>query len=356
MAGRRAFKMYRPGEDEDEHANTSWKIAYADFVTAMMAFFLMLWLITALTQEQRQALADYFSAISISSAQSGAGDIFSGRAVFSDEGSLTEPVGHELETNPDEVLPVQAPVGPTTAKPDAPEQQQFLVCTTAESVKDRMDAQTMARLEQLAAGSAATTIAPAKPQTSAPNSEPSPAKQQEKASLGKQILSIWGETSWQAQSDAAIFEDVQDDLQQRLHAAVELRDLSDAVRIEQTPAGLRIQITDRPGFAMFPSGRTELTARARDLLRLLAEALGPVPNPLTIAGHTDARPYRGAGYSNWELSSDRAHAARRLLQGAGIGEARVARVAGFADKDPILPDAPMDAKNRRISITLMRRD
>ncbi len=335
--------------DDEEASNQSWKIAYADFVTAMMAFFLMLWLITALTKEQREALADYFSAIAVSSAQSGAGDMFDGTAVLAEDGSLTEPIGHRLETDPNIVVPIKAPVGPRTEAPALPDSTDFLACVPASSVRDRVDDATFTQMSALAASSSiASASSQASTASTASTAPPRP-------TIGQQILSIWGETPWQQNNDRAVFQTVEREVGEALSAAIELRDIADSVRIEETPEGLRIQITDQNGFAMFDLGGTALSERAARLLSTIAAELQATPNRLAIAGHTDARPYRGAGYSNWELSSDRAHAARRLLLQTGIDSARIARVDGFADREPLIENAPLDPRNRRISITLLRR-
>ena len=106
---------------------------------------------------------------------------------------------------------------------------------------------------------------------------------------------------------------------------------------------------------MFPSGSASMNERSRQLLSLVAHVVAPLDNKLSIAGHTDATPYQGrADYSNWELSTDRANAARRALVNAGVDDKRIENVSGRADTDPKIKDNPLSPENRRISIVLLR--
>ncbi len=121
-----------------------------------------------------------------------------------------------------------------------------------------------------------------------------------------------------------------------------------------TPEGLRIQLLDAENTPMFASGSADLDERARALLVKVAGVLAKLPEPIAITGHTDAAPYKGGDRTNWELSSERANATRRLLTEAGLPEARFASVSGRADRDPLLPADPMAAANRRIAIVVQR--
>ena len=104
---------------------------------------------------------------------------------------------------------------------------------------------------------------------------------------------------------------------------------------------------------MFASGSSVLAPGMKRLLRLVAGMAASVPNPVAVGGHTDAYPFQHGSYSNWELSADRANAARRVLEEAGIPDARIVRVLGLADRQPLIPETPTAASNRRISILLM---
>ena len=135
----------------------------------------------------------------------------------------------------------------------------------------------------------------------------------------------------------------------------ELTQLQDSLIVEQTPEGLRIQLVDQAGYSMFALGSAQPNEQTRRLVQLVSRVVTQMDNKISISGHTDSRPYRAAnGYTNWELSSDRANAARRLLIESGLGANRIALVQGRADTDPLLPTEPESEQNRRISIVLLR--
>jgi chemotaxis protein MotB len=155
--------------------------------------------------------------------------------------------------------------------------------------------------------------------------------------------------------EQAAFDAAKAELLNALSEAPELVSFSDSLIIDQTPEGLRIQIIDREQSAMFASGSASLFPTATRLLELVARSLEGLPNRLSIRGHTDARPFApGAAYDNWRLSSDRANATREALVAAGIASTRIANVMGKADAEPLFPEDPMDARNRRISLVMLR--
>lgn len=120
-----------------------------------------------------------------------------------------------------------------------------------------------------------------------------------------------------------------------------------------TPEGLRIDLTEGPNGTFFESGSPELNHDGQDLLSILAQELGKLPNKISVEGHTDAKPYaKGSNYGNWELSADRANSARRLLQRNGVGENQVTEVRGFADERPLDAKNPFDPSNRRVSLVV----
>ena len=126
--------------------------------------------------------------------------------------------------------------------------------------------------------------------------------------------------------------------------------------VDQTPEGLRIQIVDEEGKAMFPLGAAKMFERTQALLAKVAQVVNKLPNKIAVTGHTDATPFRSVreGYGNWELSTERALASRRALIEGGLSVDRIARVTGRADKDLLIPEIPGSPRNRRISIILLR--
>lgn len=151
------------------------------------------------------------------------------------------------------------------------------------------------------------------------------------------------------------------DLKQRLQKSInqlnDLKTLSKQIEITVTPEGLRIELLETRNGSFFTTGSAELNSNGREILAVLATQLGMVPNRVSIEGHTDARPYAGgANYGNWELSTDRANAARRLMQQTGLRANQVSQVRGYADQRLRVPNNPLDPSNRRISLIVQYLD
>ncbi|MGB0694121.1 MAG: flagellar motor protein MotB [Rhodospirillaceae bacterium] len=295
----------------------AWKVAYADFVTAMMAFFLLLWLLNSVTEEQLEGISNYFAPTAISFSPSGAGGLLGGQvlgdgASQSDSGSpsvdLTLPPptigsGGDDFTDPNE----GSEASEDGADQDVAQGQQDSLPGTAEEVGDL-------------AGASEQALAAA--QEAAENAE---------------------------------FEATAQEIQQAIQGLPELQALGKNLMVDQTPEGLRIQLVDQDGLSMFPSGSSNPADHTRRLLGVVATAIRDLPNKISVAGHTDNVPFNTAnGYGNWELSADRALASRRVLLGAGLADGRIERVEGKASMDPLLPDNPGDPQNRRITVTLLR--
>ena len=144
---------------------------------------------------------------------------------------------------------------------------------------------------------------------------------------------------------------LKEELQKRIHQMSNFDKLKDQIEITVTPDGLRIELLETETGTFFDLGSSEPNENGKGLLSLLAQELGRLPNQISIEGHTDAKPFSGrSGYSNWELSSDRANAARRLMQQEGVRQDQVAQVRGFAAQLPRNPGDPLDPSNRRISV------
>jgi chemotaxis protein MotB len=256
----------------------AWKIAYADFVTAMMAFFLLMWLLGSTAEGDKKGIADYFNSplkVALLGGGSGSGD----------SSSVVKGGGTDLTRTSGQVKKGDI---------EAPRKTFQLKALKAEQRRAEL-----ARLEQ----------------------------------LKKKV-------------------------EDQLAASPKLAAMKSQIRMDMTRDGLRIQIVDELNRPMFDSGSSVLKPYMRDLLRDIGAVLAEVPNHLTLEGHTDAQPFGGGerGYSNWELSSDRANASRRELAEGGLPESRVLLVQGMASSvllDPAEPDSPA---NRRISIIVMNRD
>jgi len=137
----------------------------------------------------------------------------------------------------------------------------------------------------------------------------------------------------------------------------DLKKLSKQIRIDVNPEGLRVQFVEFDDSLFFEVGSARLKPALTRLLAIVGETVGKLPNGVIVEGHTDQRAYagNGSGYTNWELSSERANSARRILETSGIDAAHIMRVIGYADRDPLVPDNPLDPTNRRVSVIVKRR-
>ncbi len=143
---------------------------------------------------------------------------------------------------------------------------------------------------------------------------------------------------------------VKEQLQQAMKQMTDFEKLKSHIEMTVTTEGLRIELSESASGTFFDSGSTTLKGDGSNLLITLAQELGKLPNKISLEGHTDSQPYASLTYSNWELSADRANAARRVMQANGIRADQVTQVRGFADQHLRKPEAPLDSANRRISI------
>ena len=321
---------------EGGHHGGAWKVAYADFVTAMMAFFLLMWLLNATTAEQRSGIADYFSPTNqMASVKSGFGAPFGGHTP-NDEGSLASDRG---------VVSVMNEKARPSFELDDDDSDTPAAAATMPTDNPDVNTRT-SHGPRRAAGGAADKEAP-KPGdqlTPASAAGPQDAKEAQDAQLRADA----------ARKERAQFEDAAKQLHDAIAKDPAFADLAHQLAIDITPEGLRIQILDDDKQPMFAMGSSVLNDRARALLLKVVPVLMKLPEPLSITGHTDATPFRGGDRSNWELSAERANATRRLLADAGVPEGRVQTVSGQADREPLLPADPLAAANRRISLVVLR--
>ena len=255
----------------------AWKIAYADFMTAMMAFFLLMWLLGSTSEGELKGLADYFNT-PLKIAMSGGSGSGSSASIITGGGSdLTKASGQ-------------------TRKSDAERNREKMTPEEARAAAAKQDE---IRIKAL-----------------------------------------------QSKIDAIITN------------TPRLNEFRSQIRIDLTPDGLQIQIVDDQNRPMFDSGSALVKPYMRDILRDIGAALGEVENRISLAGHTDAAVYGNGdrGYSNWELSADRANASRRELVAAGMPDAKLSRVVGLAASDLLEPENPRAPANRRITITILTRE
>ncbi|WP_282609046.1 flagellar motor protein MotB [Pelagibius sp. Alg239-R121] len=287
----------------------AWKIAYADFVTAMMAFFLLMWLLANTSEEQKEGIADYFTPNPrVSSSTSGSDGVLAGRTMSPDGAMISErsAIGVEVTLGPSEEAVDDPDAPPGEPDPDAP------VTETAEAKAAR-------EAEEAAAA----------------------------AALAEQKAKFEEETEQFEAAEAA--------LKQAIEEAPELAELVNNLVVDHTPEGLRIQLVDQSRKSMFPSGKADPFEHTTELMGLVVKAVSNLPQKISIKGHTDATPFRGDdGYTNWELSTDRANASRRALISEGLAPDRVVSVVGRAAQDPLIVEDPTSPQNRRISIILLR--
>ncbi len=314
------------------HHGGAWKVAYADFVTAMMAFFLLLWLLNATTEEQKMGISNYFDPSAISrSSRSGSGGVLGGT-------SVTVPGALKSASSPP-MISTPAQTRPQAERTEANEPDS----DDPDHIESKFGSQ------ELESGSRYSEIGSGPEKGQGPESESGSGKTRQ-AQLNEQQLA-----EAMAQRERQQFEIAEEQLRTAIESDPSLSGLNENIVVEQTPDGLRIQIVDQEERAMFPLGGSNMYDYTQQLMDKVSQVIGRLPNKITITGHTDALPYRASnGYTNWELSADRANASRRALVAAGLPEDRIGWVVGKADKDPFVPEDPRSAQNRRISIVLLR--
>ncbi len=338
--GKASIVIRREEIIEAGHHGGAWKVAYADFVTAMMAFFLLMWLLNATTEEQRRGIADYFSPVVGSTKNpAGQGGPFGGHTPY-DNGPLLSDQGALA------VMNARAP--PTNVENDDSD-------TPAQTMNWRDPGQS--EVPPDATESARPALPPAPDQPSPGSTGPTSVAQQmltESHGPAATPPTDAAAVASAAAQERAAFKAAAAEIKQSLEADPAFAELSHQLAVDVTRNGLRVQILDDDQHPMFATGSAVVNDRARQLLRKVAPILLRLPERLAITGHTDGAPYRGGDRSNWELSAERANATRRILVEAGMPETRVRSVTGDADRDPLLPATPLAAANRRIAITVLR--
>jgi chemotaxis protein MotB len=259
------------------HHGGAWKIAYADFVTAMMAFFLLMWLLGSVTRGDLQGISDYFrTPLKVAlSGGTGAGD----------STALIRAGGKDLTRADDQQL----------RRGEMPPRKQVLNAAAARAAVAKEDGQRLKALK----------------------------------SRVEEVIDL----------------------------NPVLRQYRNQLLVDITSEGLRIQVVDELNRPMFDLGSAQLKPYARDILLALSPTLNGVPNAISLTGHTDAKPYASGerGYSNWELSADRANASRKVLVAGGIDEGKLKRVVGMSSAVLFDGNDPLNPVNRRIAIIVLTR-
>ncbi len=273
----------------------AWKIALADMMTAMMAFFLLMWLLGATNADQRKSIADYFkptsltkSAITVNNT-SGSTGLMGGQSII-DETAL--PLA-AAQTSLFQVLQPRENTGSKDSDKD----------------KEKSDA----------------------------------LSQEEKARIA-------------SESDKSNFEKLEKELKEKLSQNSELAKLKENVVFSREKDGLRIEIIDKADFSMFGLGDTQLTPKSMALIEEISRSLAVMPNSIRVRGHTDAQAFAGTGRNNWSLSAERADITRQIMIRKGVEESKITRIEGVADKEPFVASDPLDSRNRRISVTVQYRE
>ncbi|MCG8315279.1 MAG: flagellar motor protein MotB [Pseudomonadales bacterium] len=266
----RRVKRYKHG-----HHGGAWKVAFADFAVAMMAFFLVLWLMEATTVEQKMAISGYFN----------------DPTAFTEGGS---PYVIDLEGS------LKKSDGEKEGESAAPKQEQEAVAQGNVIDEDTVQ-------------------------------------------------------DWAQQIEYRKFQELRRQLQAKIEKNPELEKFKDQIIMEITDDGLQIQIVDRDSRPMFDSGSDEIKSHMQNILFALGKTIGNVPNSISISGHTDAAVFtERRDYSNWELSAERANAARRSLQQSGIKQEQISQVVGLSSSVLFDKDDPLNPVNRRISILVLK--
>ena len=274
----------------------AWKIALADMMTAMMAFFLLMWLLGSSNEDQRKSIADYFKPSSQSNVTMGK---LAGSDGLLGGNSIIDPEGFPFSAKQTGLLNMVTPRsqgGPTENDPSP---------KGADSKEEGQDGENKSK-----AGAEA--------------------------------------------ADKANFDKMEKEIKEAMAKNPKLDKLKEQVSFARDKDGLRIEIIDKADFAMFGMGTTTMTPRAQALLAEVSKTLAAMPNKVAIRGHTDSVQFANTDdRNNWSLSAERAEETRKIIEKKGIPSSRFAKIEGVADTAPYNPNDPKDPRNRRISITVM---
>lgn len=395
------------GDHDEGHHGGVWKIAFADFMTAMMCFFLVMWLINASNEETKAAVASYFNPVKLvdrNASPKSLEDVGEGPEVGAEaEAARTEGGGaaqagpsanegtvdsSDIKKEADEKLfadpyAVLAEIasdtgikqnisekgeggaqlaGPATgASGGEAYRDPFAPDFWSQQVALPDDAEASAEPERTVEGGAGGDPAadaepkaqPAEPPPQTAHAEPTPAMGPAPAPRPEPEAARPEPAKSEPPQPTAETVKAADQIRRELAEALLPSDrMKDGISVVATDKGVQVSVTDQLEFGMFEIGSAMPRRELVLAMEKISQAIGKQNGTVTISGYTDARPYKGGGYDNWRLSTSRAHSAYYMLVRAGLDERRVTEVAGFADRKPKDPANPLAAVNRRIEILL----
>jgi Flagellar motor protein len=364
------------GDHEDGHHGGVWKIAFADFMTAMMCFFLVMWLINASNEETKAAVASYFNPVKLvdrNASRKSLEDVVSdAEPQAADQQNDDVSSGGEAEKGPSKN---EGTVDASDIKKEADEKlfsDPYAVLAEIASdtgIKQNLSDKGEGGVQNAGPGTGASggdayrdpfapdfwsqqvdlppeAEASAQPETSHSQED---ALTQEALAMIEQALPAEPADPGASREAIETADQIREELAEALLADKEMRD---NVTVTATDKGVQVSVTDQLDFGMFEIGsavpRRELVLAMEKIGKVLSAQKGTV----TISGHTDGRPFRSASYDNWRLSTARAHSAYYMLVRGGLDEKRITEVAGFADRKLKVKNDPLSASNRRIEIVL----
>jgi chemotaxis protein MotB len=302
------------------HANIphgSWKVAYADFVTAMMAFFLLMWLVNITTEDQKEKMSEYFNSFE-GNDETNEVEIEAGLITIIDGGR----VGGELS-------------------------EEETIKENNEKELDLVSVDVEAFIEDFGVSSWDTIEISRERYDELVKTSENFEKQKTKIEVVKDVFI--GEEIDIKSNDTTF------DTLKKLKESEVFSDIKDQIIIKKSESEIIIELIDLNGSSMFKLGSSILEPSAKKIILEISKVLSGIPNGIVITGHTDAKKYRSksSGYSNWELSSDRANAARRAIILGGVQAIQIKKVEGRSSTDLAIKDDPMAAENRRVQIKIM---
>lgn len=326
------------------HHGGAWKVAYADFMTAMMAFFLLMWILSSSDEQKLRGIAEYFT----DATMPGGSGVLDG-ATLGPPGVLSASNGAVVARG-DELGLVDD---------SSPAKWEVRDVTPTADPEEKVSGTHKGNHDNPAGGDAAETYkSMQRHDNDQDDNRPSNGGLADGAEANGAETNAEGDKTSGAvgqmrAEDNARFEQLHQELMQAIDENPDLRPLKKNVVFERTPEGLRIQIVDQKGQPMFASGSANLAAPMQKLMDEFGQSMAGLPNDMVISGHTDSVPFTSRrAYDNWDLSSDRANAMRRALLTSGVSSHRFIQVTGKADTEPLRADDPKHPSNRRITVQL----